>query len=85
MRHGLCCPPGFLPVFSVNNEEEAKRLLAAACPTNLQGEYVAPELAENQTIERLFAFGRRLEKMYDVMFPVEKPKPRKAPRVRKKG
>ena len=54
-----------MPVFTVNNEEEAKMLLAWACPTNLDGEYIAPELAEEQTLERLSAFGDRLESLYE--------------------
>lgn len=65
MRFGPKCPRGFLPVFSVNTAEEARRLLIMACPQNGAGEFVAVELAEEQTLERLYAFGRRLENLYD--------------------
>jgi hypothetical protein len=53
-----------LPVFTVNNAEEAKALIALACPTNLDGEYISPELAQEQTLERLNAFGDRLDRLY---------------------
>lgn len=47
---------------SVQTEAEAKHLLTLACSTNLDGEYVAEELAGpgKQTLENLNAFGRRL-------------------------
>ena len=57
-------PAGRLPVFTVNNEEEAKLLIGLACPTNLQGEHIAPELAEEQTLENLYSFGDRLNDIY---------------------
>lgn len=65
MRFGLKCPPGFLPVFSVRNREEAEKLLIMACPTNINGEYIAPELAEVQTLDNLYAFGDRLAALYE--------------------
>lgn len=49
---------------SVNTEVEARRLLTLACPTNVRGEWVATELVEEQTLERLSAFGDRLEQLY---------------------
>lgn len=52
-------------MFSVGSEEEAKRLITMACPTNLKGEYVAPELAAAQTLENLYAFGERLRRLHD--------------------
>lgn len=64
MRYGRTVEPGFLPAYSVDTEEEAKLLLAMACPMNLRGDYIAPELAEEQTLERLRAFGERLEAMH---------------------
>ena len=57
-------PAGRLPVFTVNNEQEAKLLIRLACPTNLQGEYIAPELAEEQTLENHYSFGDRLNDIY---------------------
>jgi len=53
-----------LPVFTVNNEEEAKLLVSLACPTNAQGEHIAPELAEEQTMENLYSFSDRLNDIY---------------------
>lgn len=57
-------PAGSLPVFSVENEEEAKRLITLACPTNLNGDHFAPELATEQTLENLDSFSGRLEDIY---------------------
>ena len=57
-------PNGRLPVFSVGSEKEAKLLITMACPTNIKGEYIAPELAEEQTLERLYAFGDRLRALH---------------------
>ena len=60
VRFGPKCPRGFLPVYSVGDEEEAKALLIASCPRNYQGEFVAEELAQEQTLERLQVFSDRL-------------------------
>lgn len=60
MGYGVSVPRGSLPVFSVDTEEEARRLLVAACPTNLKGEFVAAELVHEQTLENLEAFSDRL-------------------------
>ena len=65
MRYGRSVPEGSIPVFSVDTEEEAKSLLTLACPTRfIDGvtEYVAPELATEQTLENLEAFSDRLAK-----------------------
>lgn len=51
-------------MFSVENEEEARRLITLACPTNLAGDYIAPELATEQTLENLDAFSDRLQDIY---------------------
>ena len=64
MRYGRTVDEGFLPVYSVDTEEEARALLATACETDLQGEYIARELVEEQTLENLYAFGKRLEKVH---------------------
>jgi hypothetical protein len=60
--------PGFLPVFSVDTEKEARLLLTMACQTNYQGEFVAGELVNNQNLENLQAFGDRLADMYSRYF-----------------
>ena len=53
-------PSGFLPVYSVDTEEEAKKLLVATCERNLDNRFVARELVEDQSLDNLFAFGKRL-------------------------
>lgn len=67
MRYGRSVPKGYLPVFSVGTEEEAGRLLAQACEMNIQGDYIARELAEHQTLDNLFAFGDRLTKHHEAL------------------
>lgn len=52
-------------MFSVGDEKEAQELIVLACPTNFQGEYIADELAHEQTLENLYAFGDRLRKIHD--------------------
>ena len=64
MRFGTKCPKGFLPVYSVDTEDEAKRLLVLACKMGLDGQYYSPELAEEQTLERLALFSDKLEAVY---------------------
>lgn len=69
MRFGRSVPgDGFLPVFSVDTEEEAVALLTAACPRDRgTGEFIARELVEEQTLENLYAFGDRLREIYGKM------------------
>jgi hypothetical protein len=57
---GRACPEGFLPVYSVGSEEEAHRLLVLCCPRDNNGNFIARELAQEQTLERLSAFSDRL-------------------------
>lgn len=64
MRFGPKCEKGFLPIFSVNTDQEALDLLIVACPRNLNGAFIAPELVEEQTLENLYAFGDRLRALY---------------------
>jgi len=47
-------------VFSVDTEEEAQRLLFVACPRNMDGEFIARELVEEQTLENLQRFSDKL-------------------------
>ena len=58
---------GFLPVYSVDTEEEARALLVLACGTNAGGEFVARELVEDQSLEMLTSFGERLERTHKMM------------------
>lgn len=67
MRFGPKCEKGFLPVFSVDTPEEAEALLILSCPRNASGEFVAPELAEEQTLDNLDAFGDRLRERYQIL------------------
>jgi hypothetical protein len=57
-------PHGSLPVFSVDTEDEARELLTFTCPVNYKGEFVAPELAKEQTLENLAKFSDRLEQAW---------------------
>lgn len=68
MRYGRgALPKGFLPVFSVDTEEEAKELIALCCPTDIAGNYYARELAEEQTLENLQLFSDKLAKGYEML------------------
>lgn len=71
MGYGVSVPEGSLPVFSVDSEEDARRLLVLTCPTNINNEFVAPELAEEQTLENLSAFSDRLAAAYERIFKEE--------------
>ena len=51
-------------MYSVDTEEEARTLLVATCPTNLEGEFIATELVHDQTLEHLYAFGDRLAEVH---------------------
>ena len=57
---GTVVPDGHLPVFSTDTEEQARRLLIAACGTNIKREFIAKELAQEQTLVNLQAFSERL-------------------------
>lgn len=59
---------------SVNTEEEARSLLTLACPRNGNGDFVARELIEEQTLENLEKFGSKLEEYYALMMKNRKDK-----------
>ena len=63
--YGRSLPDGHLPVFSVDTEEQAHELLVATCDTNLDGEFVARELVDDQSLENLQAFSDRLAQIWD--------------------
>ena len=67
MDFGREVPEGHLPVFSVSDEKEAKALIVLSCGTNLNGDNIARELAEDQTIENLEAFSTRLDQGHEVL------------------
>lgn len=54
-------------MFSVNTEEEARKLIVLCCPTNYAGEYIARELVAEQTLDNLRAFSDRLARGWEVM------------------
>lgn len=64
MKFGRSCPKGFLPVFSVDTEAEAKELILLCCPKDAAGNFYARELTVEQNIENLAAFGDKLSKGY---------------------
>ena len=64
MRFGRTVEEGFLPVYSVDSEEEARNLLVLSCETNLEGEFISRELAQDRTLESLQTFSARLAEMH---------------------
>jgi hypothetical protein len=65
VRYGRgACPEGFLPIFSVNSEDEAQRLLVATCSRGLDGNYYANEMAREQSLAQFVVFGQKLERVY---------------------
>lgn len=60
-----------MPVYSVGSEAEARALLTLACPTNLKGQFVAPELAREQTLENLDRFSDRLDRLHALLIRAE--------------
>ena len=67
MRFGPKCEDGFLPVYSVADEEEAKALLTLACSTNFDGEYIAKQLVMEQTLENLESFSAQLDRAHTLL------------------
>lgn len=64
VRYGRACESGWLPVYSVETEDEAQRLLVMACQRGMNGDFVARELIGEQTLENLGAFSDRLDGLY---------------------
>lgn len=56
VRYGRACEEGFLPVFSVGSEKEAHMLITLCCPKDVNGDYIARELVQGQTLENLDSF-----------------------------
>lgn len=67
MRFGRSVPRGFLPVFSVPTEDDAKELLVLVCPKNEKGDFVAPDLVHEQTITNLISFSDRLARGWQMI------------------
>lgn len=66
MRYGRSVPSGWLPVFSVDTEEEAKELIILTCQTNHLGEYYSRELALDRTLDTLELFSQKLAHAYPI-------------------
>jgi hypothetical protein len=71
---GRTCPAGYLPAFSVDTEDEAKELIVRCCEAVWVRDehgghfgFIAQELEQEQTLERLYSFGRRLAAEYSLM------------------
>ena len=69
VEYGTVVPKGRLPVFSTCCEDRAEQLIVLACGMNYDGEYVARELVEEQTLDNLEAFSTRLDEAHDMMRP----------------
>jgi hypothetical protein len=67
VEYGPVLRDGFLPAYSVADTKEARDLLVLACPTNARGQFIAPELAEAQTLANLRAFSDRLHLAHGFM------------------
>ncbi|HSR79082.1 MAG TPA: hypothetical protein VLN57_21090 [Xanthobacteraceae bacterium] len=67
MRYGRSVPDGFLPVFSVDTEEQARQLILLTCPRDAEGTHYARELAQEQTLENLQAFSDKCAKGWEMM------------------
>ena len=73
VQFGTVCPDGFLPVFSVDTEEEAQSLLVACCQRGHDGEFYATETLpfagseadQEERLEAFYAFGERLRLVYE--------------------
>lgn len=61
-------------MFSVDTEDDAKLLISTACPMDYSGRYYARELAEDQTLENLYAFSDRLAEVWDRIERIRKVK-----------
>lgn len=60
---------------SADTEEEARALLVMTCSTNLNREFVAYELAQDQSLKKLSQFSDRLYDAYKAMKAKRRKKP----------
>lgn len=85
-RASAYASPGFLPVYSVATEQERDDLIAAAVASGVllrQGpsQLVSAHLAGEQTLPRLYAFGRQLQALHAGLLGREpEPDPYQGPR-----
>jgi hypothetical protein len=65
VRYGRgAMPKGFLPVYSVESEEMAERLLVATCSRGMDGNYYSDELAREHSLDALSVFTDKLDRVY---------------------
>lgn len=67
VRYGRTVEEGFLPLFSVDTEQEARDLITLTCPRDNDGTYYARELVQEQTLENLYALTDKMRTAYDRM------------------
>lgn len=67
MGFGPKLPPGYLPVFTVDTEEQARMLITLTCPTDPEGNYYARELLQEQTVENLQKFSDKLARAWGIL------------------
>lgn len=65
--YGYRTPKGHLMAYSVADEQEARALLILACPTNYEGRFIAPQLAQEQTLANLQAFSDHLHQAHGLL------------------
>ena len=53
-----------MPVYSTDTMAEAEELLVAACPRNLDGDFIAEELVECRDLDSLEKFSLRLARLH---------------------
>lgn len=80
MRFGRKCPDGFLPVFSVRTEAEAKSLCVMACSLGADGHYYSDDMirehvAGTRDLESFAKFGDRLAAFYWQIIRADDPDP----------
>lgn len=64
VRYSATIEEGFLPVFSVDSDEEALALILSVCGQNPFGELVDPRVSEGQDLDDLYALSNRLHVFY---------------------
>ena len=81
VKYGQVCPEGFLPAYSVDSEEMAKKLVTLCCSMGIDGEYYASELVNpmtgdpyegNERIDAFVKFGQKLERVHKMILEREK-------------
>lgn len=53
-------------MFSVGSEKEAQMLITLCCPKDVNGDHIARELVQGQTLENLDAFSDLLDERHKI-------------------